>query len=422
MDRLLGVARAIKKNHNAGTNRTRDNRISTGSIILDVALGGGLPVGRNVQFWGEKSGGKTTAALRAIATNQNLCRRCLRQAKKIKAISPTKEELEQDENARWHTTGKCDCYAKGLVKDIPAPPKNKGEKPKEYKERVLAWRENLKKNSYEEFICSFVDPEDAYDVGWATQLGVDDRRLFFVRPENGQEACDIVEFLIESGAVDLLVVDSLAHFTPREEITEGAEQWQQGLQARIVNKGIRAWVAMNAKNKNNKIYCTQIWTNQSRMKIGVMFGSPETKPAGKGQDFAIHSEVKFLASKVESVSEQYGAKSEQNVFPVKEIFHIKVPKNKTGSTRGTEWFFEQTMRGTSDVPAGTLLEDDWIFKQAMKYLVTEHAKPPKGADGKYEIGGKYYKTQVALKMAITSDNEMAAVVRSAIIRELMSAR
>ena len=419
-DRLAATAKLVKKNFNAGTNRTRDNRISTGSLQLDAALGGGLPVGRNTLFWGEKSGGKSTASARAVATNQNLCRRCLRPASNVEVVPPSEEALKEDPDARWSSVGECNCVAEGLV-EVKPPPKEPKEKPKDYAQRILDWREELKKNSYEEYICAWVDPEDAYDATWAKQVGVDDRRLYYVRPATGEEASDIVEVLVESGAVDLLVVDSLAHFTPRKEIEEGAEEWQQGLQARIVNKGIRAWVSMNARNKNMGIYTTCIWINQVRMKIGVMFGSPEVKPSGKGQDFAIHAEVKFKASKVEAVTEQYGNKEEKNVFPVKETIRFKITKNRTAATRGVEGSFDQTMRATEAVPAGTVLEDDWVFKQAMKYLVTERKKPPKG-EGKYEIAGEHFKTQVALKAAINGDGELAQVVRTAIMKELAGAR
>lgn len=419
-DRLAATGKLIKKNFNAGTNRTRDRRISTGAIQLDIALGGGLPVGRNTLFWGEKSGGKSTAAARSIATNQNLCHRCLRPAKNVEAVPPPDEALAEDPDARWSSVGECDCVSAGIV-DPQLPAKEPKEKPKDYAERVLQWREDLKANSYEEFVCAWVDPEDAYDAEWAGQVGVDDRRLYYVRPSTGEEASDIVEVLVESGAVDLLVVDSLAHFTPRKEIEDGAEEWQQGLQARIVNKGIRAWVAMNARNKNQGIYCTQIWINQVRMKIGVMFGSPEVKPAGKGQDFAIHAEIKFKASKVEAVTEQYGNKTEKNVFPVMETINFKVTKNRTAATRGVEGSFCQTMRATEAVRAGTVIEDDWLFKQAMKYLVTERSKPPKG-EGKYEIAGENFGSQVALKAAINGDGELAQVVRAAIIKELSGAR
>lgn len=419
-DRLLEVAKNIKKNFNAGTNRTRDNRISTGSIALDVALGGGLPVGRNVLFWGEKSGGKTTTALRAIATNQNLCRRCLRPAKDIEVVPPSAEVLKADPDGdhRWSAKGKCDCVKSGLVKATP-PPKESKEAPTKYKERVMEWREKINSNSYEEFVCAFVDPEDAYEVSWAEQVGVDDRRLYYVRPDNGQEASDIVQALVESGAVDLVVVDSLANFTPREEIEEGAEKWQQGLQARILNKAIRGWVSMSAKNKNRNLFVTQIWTNQRREKIGVMFGDPSVKPGGHGQDFAIHAEIKFLSSKVDAVSEQYGTKDEKNVFPVVEHIRFKVTKNRTAATRGIEGSFRQTMRATDAVPAGKVLEDDWIFKQASKYLVTERAE---GKSKKiYEVAGQEFPSMSALKDGITQ-GELGRVVREAILKELAAAR
>jgi RecA/RadA recombinase len=421
-DRLLGAARLVKKNFSAGTNRTRDLRISTGSIQLDVALGGGLPVGRNTLFWGEKSGGKSTATLRAIATNQDLCNRCLRPAKNVQAVEPPPDVLEEDPDARWSAVGECNCVAEGVV--VPTiPPKEKNEKAKDYNERILKWREDLNKNSYQEFVCAYVDPEDAYDKTWATEVGVDDRRLYYVRPESGEDASDIITILFESGAVDLIAIDSLAHFTPTKEIAEGATEWQQGLQARIVNKGVRAWVAMNARNKNRSIYTTSIWVNQVRMKIGVQFGSPETKPAGRGQDFAIHVEAKFKASKVkEAVTETYGSKDkgEVNIFPTTEEFKFKITKNKTAATRGIESSYVQTMRSTEAVPAGTVLEDDWIFKNAMKYFMTEHEKP--GKEGKYEIAGQRFKTQAALKEAIIGKGELAPVVRAALIKELAGAR
>jgi RecA/RadA recombinase len=420
-NRLAGAARLIKKDFNAGNNRTRDLRISTGSMQLDAALGGGLPHGRNTLFWGEKSGGKSTSATRTIAVNQDLCRRCLRPAKNVEAVPPTDEELAEDPDARWSAVGECNCVEQGISKP-PTPPKEPKEKAKDYKDRILQWREDLQKNSYEEFICAWVDPEDAYAKEWATQVGVDDRRLYYVRPTTGEEASDIVEVLVESGAVDLAVIDSLAHFTPRKEIEEGAEEWQQGLQARIVNKGIRAWVSMNARNKNQGIYTSMIWINQVRMKIGVMFGDPSVKPAGKGQDFAIHAEVKFLAGKVEAIVEQYGSKDEKNTFPTIEKVHGKITKNRTAATRGVEFYYEQTMRATTSVPAGTVLEDDFIFKNAMKYLVTEHKKPPKGEKGKYEIGGMFFTSQVLLKAAITGDDDLALVVKTAIMQELAQAR
>jgi RecA/RadA recombinase len=422
-DRLLETGRLIKKNFNAGTNRTRDRRISTGVMVLDAALGGGLPVGRNTLFWGEKSGGKSTSAERAIAVNQGLCRRCLRKAKNVESVPPPQEVLDKDPDGdhRWSAKGECDCVKEGLVK-VSAPAKESGEKPTAYRDRVMAWRKALEKNSYEEFICALVDPEDAYEADWAEQLGVDDRRLSYWRPDNGQEASDIVQALVESGQVDLLVVDSLAHFTPREEIEEGAEKWQQGLQARILNKGIRGWVSMNARNKNRGVFCTQIWVNQKREKIGIMFGDPSVKPGGKGQDFAIHAEVNFLNSKVEAVSEQYGAKTEKNVFPVTETIRFKVTKNRTAATRGFEGQYKQTMRATDAVPAGTVLEDGWLHKQAMKYLVTTTAGKSKSAGKKYQIAGQSFTSESALRGAITAPGELREIVRDAILKELAGAR
>jgi len=428
-DRAIGASKLIKKNFNAGTNRTRDLRLTTGSIVLDAGLGGGFPHGRNIMLWGEKSGGKSTTAARIVAKNQNLCRRCLRPAQNLEVIPPTPEQLEEDSDARWHAEAFCDCVKEGkTVLPVILPERKKdskgkfSESAKDYKIRVEKWKDELNENSYEEFIAAWIDPEDAYDPVWAGEVGVDDRRLYYVRPENGEEASDIIQLIMESGMFDIVIVDSLAHFTPRTEIEEGAEKWQQGLQARLVNKGIRGWVSMGARNKNKGIMTSMIWVNQARLKIGVMFGDPSTKPGGKGQDFAIHAEVKFLSSKVEAVTEAYGSKEEKNIFPVKETIHFKITKNRTAPTRGFEGIFAQTMRSTDNVPAGTVMEDDFIFKNAMKYLVKEHkdAKPKDG--GKYEIAGERFASQAALKMAVTNDPDLAPLVRTAILKELAQAR
>jgi RecA/RadA recombinase len=344
----------------------------------------------------------------------------LRPAKNVEAVPPSAEVLKADPDGdhRWSAKGKCNCVKAGLVKVAP-PPKESKEAPTKYKERVMAWREKLEANSYEEYICAFVDPEDAYESGWAEQVGIDDRRLYYVRPDNGQEASDIVQALVESGVVDLLVVDSLANFTPREEIEEGAEKWQQGLQARILNKAIRGWVSMSAKNKNRNVFITQIWVNQKREKIGVLFGDPSVKPGGHGQDFAIHAEINFKASKVEAVSEKYGGEKEKNVFPVTEQIRFKVTKNRTAATKGVEGSFRQTMRATDAVPAGTVLEADWVLKQATKYLITE--KSLSKSKKVYEVAGQEFPTMSALKDGITQ-GELGQVVREAILKELASAR
>jgi RecA/RadA recombinase len=398
---------------------TRDRRLSSGSLALDYALGGGIPVGRSILFWGDKSGGKTTSALRVGAVNQTLCRHCLRPAKDIEAIPPTKEEMEEDPDARWSAVGSCTCFAEGLF--VPEPPRRgSNEKAKDFTERYTQWREALTENSYGEFVVAFVDPEDAFHADWGEEVGLDTRRVLYVRPATGEEAVDIVHTIITVGDVDLLIVDSLAHFTPREEYEKSAEDWQRGLQARVVNKGIRKFVggAVIHKRQSDTDGVTQIWTNQTRINIAKKFGDPTVKPAGKGQEFAVHVEIRFLESKAEVVEEKYGTEKETTSIPTTELIRFKVTKNKTAGTLGVEESFKQTMRGAPGAPGGTVLEDDFLFKLVMKHLIVEDKKQKEP----YGLGEQRFRTQAKLKEALRDDAELRAACRGLVLEKMLAAR
>ncbi len=129
-------------------------------------------------------------------------------------------------------------------------------------------------------IAAIVDAEHAFDRFYAESLGVDTENLFISQPDNGEQALEITENLIRSGAIDLLVVDSVAALTPRAEIEGEMGDSQVGLQARLMSKALRKLTGAISKTG-----CCCIFINQLREKIGVMFGNPETTTGGNALKF-----------------------------------------------------------------------------------------------------------------------------------------
>ena len=128
--------------------------------------------------------------------------------------------------------------------------------------------------------CAFIDAEHALDPQYARKLGVDIDNLLVSQPDNGEQALEIADMLVRSGAVDMIVVDSVAALTPRAEIEGEMGDSHMGLQARLMSQALRK-ITGNAKRSN----CMVIFINQIRMKIGVMFGSPETTTGGNALKF-----------------------------------------------------------------------------------------------------------------------------------------
>ncbi|MBS0344326.1 MAG: recombinase RecA, partial [Proteobacteria bacterium] len=128
--------------------------------------------------------------------------------------------------------------------------------------------------------CAFVDAEHALDVQYASKLGVNLPDLLISQPDTGEQALEIVDSLVRSGAVDLIVVDSVAALTPKAEIEGEMGDSLPGLQARLMSQALRKLTATIKKTN-----CMVIFINQIRMKIGVMFGSPETTTGGNALKF-----------------------------------------------------------------------------------------------------------------------------------------
>lgn len=129
-------------------------------------------------------------------------------------------------------------------------------------------------------VAAFIDAEHAFDSTYANALGVDIDNLYISQPDNGEQALEIADHLISSGAVDLVIIDSVAALTPRSEIEGEMGDSKMGLHARLMSQALRKLTATI-----HKTGCTLIFINQIRMKIGVMFGNPETTTGGNALKF-----------------------------------------------------------------------------------------------------------------------------------------
>jgi len=220
-----------------GDTKTVDVELfSSGSLSLDLALGGGYPKGRILEVYGPESSGKTTLALHAIAEVQN----------------------------------------KGGT-------------------------------------AAFIDAEHALDPAYARKLGVDTDNLLVSQPDNGEQALEIAETLVRSNAVDIVVVDSVAALVPQAEIDGDMGDSHMGLQARLMSQALRKLTGIISKSRT-----TVVFINQIRMKIGVMFGNPETTTGGNA--------LKFYASVRLDIRRTGQIKSGEEIIGSRT--KVKVVKNK----------------------------------------------------------------------------------------------
>lgn len=210
--------------------------LPSGSLSLDIALGGGYPKGRIIEIYGPESSGKTTLTLHAIA------------------------EIQKQGGT-----------------------------------------------------AAFIDAEHALDPAYAKRLGVDTDNLLVSQPDNGEQALEICETLVRSNAVDLIVVDSVAALVPQAEIDGDMGDSHMGLQARLMSQALRKLTGIINKSK-----ATVIFINQIRMKIGVMFGNPETTTGGNA--------LKFYASVRADIRRIGQIKEGENIIGNRT--KVKIVKNK----------------------------------------------------------------------------------------------
>ncbi len=161
--------------------------------------------------------------------------------------------------------------------------------------------------------CAFIDAEHAFDPTYAKNLGVNLEEMIISQPDNGEAALEIADTLVRSGAIDLIIIDSVAALVPQVELEGGMADNQMGLQARLMSKALRKLTSTVSKTN-----ATVIFINQIRMKIGVMFGSPETTTGGNA--------LKFYASVRLDIRKGTAIKDQEEVLGNET--KVKVVKNK----------------------------------------------------------------------------------------------
>lgn len=219
-------------------------RFHSGSLSLDLALGGGIPLGRIIEIYGPESSGKTTIALHAIAEIQ----------------------------------------------------KNGGR-------------------------AAFIDAEHALDLTYAKKIGVDIDSLLVSQPDDGEQALEITEALVRSGGLELVVIDSVAALTPRAEIEGTMGDSHMGLQARLMSQALRKLTAIVSKTN-----CSVIFINQLRMKIGVMFGNPETTTGGNALKF--YASLRLDVRRIDKIIEKSTTEGADAQEVIGNRTRVKVVKNK----------------------------------------------------------------------------------------------
>ncbi|MBC8296169.1 MAG: recombinase RecA [Bacteroidetes bacterium] len=242
-------------------------------------------------------------------------------------------------------------------------------------------------------VAAFIDAEHAFDASYAVALGVDIDNLYISQPDNGEQALEIADHLISSGAVDLVVIDSVAALTPRAEIEGEMGDSKMGLHARLMSQALRKLTATISKTQ-----CTVIFINQLRMKIGVMFGNPETTTGGNALKF--YASVRLDIRKVSSIKngdEVIGNRTK-----------VKVVKNKVAPPfRNVEF---DIMFGEGISRSGEVLDkavDLEIVKKSGSWFSYEDTKLGQGRD--------------AAKQMIADNPELSLVIETKIKEVLTSA-
>lgn len=300
-------------------------RIPTGIFALDACTRGGIPVGRTTQFFGEPSSAKTTLCLKIVAKAQKTCRICIR---------PEEEHV--------------------------------GKK--------LAGEE---KHEFTPMLCLWEELESTLDPDWATKMGVDMSKLELTHPENAEQGANILEMFLQSEDGDLVVVDSLAHMTPSEELANPMENLQVGAMARLLNKMFRGETALMNRRKKSGYGPTVLVINQVREKIGILYGNPETRPGGKGQMFASSLELRMSPGKpfYEGANGPIKTNPGEGATPLFVEVNFNVKKSKVSIAR-VEGTFMLQLRKYGDKNVGDTNDQDQVFFYAKKYKLIDN--PSKG--------------------------------------------
>lgn len=236
-------------------------------------------------------------------------------------------------------------------------------------------------------IGAFVDAEHALDPVYAKNIGVHTDELLVSQPDTGEQALEIVESLVRSGKIDVVVIDSVAALTPKDEIEGDMGQAQMGKQARLMSQALRKLTAVVARTN-----CTVIFINQIRMNIGVMFGSPETTPGGKALKFftSVRMDIRRIAQ-IKKGDEVVGGR-----------VRVKVVKNKVAAPFKTTEFDLLYNEGIS--------QEGEIIALGEKYKIIEKQKATYYW-GEEKMGVGYDKTRQWLQENKSSTKQILKEIR-----------
>ncbi len=241
-------------------------------------------------------------------------------------------------------------------------------------------------------LCAFIDAEHAMDPEYARKLGVNINELLISQPDNGEQALEIAESIVRSGKVDVLIIDSVAALTPKDEIEGDMGAHHVGKQARLMSQALRKLTAIAHKSKT-----VIVFINQIRMQIGVMFGNPETTPGGKALKF--YSSVRIDIRKIAQIKkgdDVVGARTK-----------VKIVKNKVAAPFKTTEFDIIYNEGISK--EGELLALGEKFK-----LISKSGSSY--SYGEVKLGRGYDASRTYLRENKEVANEIEAKIREAFDR------